>query len=212
MQLDIVSDFVCPWCYVGKRRLEKALSERPDVNVTIRWLPFQLSPDLPPEGVDRREYYASIFGAERAEQIMASMADTGAEEGIEFQTKEGAMSPNTLAAHTVMELAQSDPNADADKLAEALFHAHHVDCENIGDIDVLTRIAADCGLPAGSISACLEDPANHERVQGLIQLSAQRGISGVPFFIFDDRYGLSGAQPVDEFIATLDQVQAASAA
>ncbi len=212
LHIDIVSDYVCPWCYVGKRRLEKALQQRPDINVQIRWLPFQLSPDIPPEGVDRMEYYASIFGEKRAEQIVASMSDTGKDDGIAFQNKPGAMSPNTLLAHTLMKLAQADGDADADMFAERLFHAHHVDCENIGDVDVLSAIAADCGLSVEKIAACLVDPAARDSVHDLIHESVQRGVSGVPFFIFAERFGLSGAQPVDEFIATLDQVSSAAAA
>ena len=208
MQLDIVSDYVCPWCYVGKRRLEKALESRPDLDVQIRWRPFQLSPEIPAEGIDRREYYAGIFGEARAEQIIASMADTGKDEGIKFQTKDGAVSPNTLAAHTLMELAQNQPDANAGKFAELLFHAHHVDCENIGDAEVLTRIATECGLNADAVAECLADTSNHDNVKGLIQQSVQRGISGVPFFVFAEQYGLSGAQPVEEFLATLDKLAA----
>jgi predicted DsbA family dithiol-disulfide isomerase len=206
MQLDIVSDYVCPWCYVGKRRLEKALQQRPDLDVTVRWLPFQLSPDIPSEGIDRMEYYVSIFGEQRAKQIVASMADTGKDEAIEFQNKPGAMSPNTLRAHMLMDLAQSSENGDADLLAERLFHAHHVACDNIGDPQVLASIAAECGLDAATVAAWIDDPANQERVKASIEESAKRGVTGVPFFVFANQYGLSGAQPVDEFVATLDQL------
>jgi predicted DsbA family dithiol-disulfide isomerase len=209
VSIDVVSDFVCPWCYVGKRRLEQALQQRPELDVRIRWLPFQLSADLPPEGMDRRDYYASIFGKARAEKIMASMADTGRDDGIEFQNKPGAKSPNTLAAHVVMELVQSEPDADPQRAAERLFHAHHVDCEDIGDADVLVRVASECGLAADTVRACLEDAASSDRVRGLIRQAVERGIGGVPFFILNGRYGMSGAQPVEEFIATLDQVSAA---
>jgi predicted DsbA family dithiol-disulfide isomerase len=104
--IQIVSDVVCPWCYIGKRRLEKALAERPGLEVEITWLPFQLSPDMPREGRDRREHYESIFGEERARQISARMKETGAAEGIDFDTPPGARSPKsssrriTLGART----------------------------------------------------------------------------------------------------------------
>jgi predicted DsbA family dithiol-disulfide isomerase len=206
MELDIVSDFVCPWCYIGKRRLEKALEQRPDLDVTVRWRPFQLSPDIPAEGIDRMEYYAGIFGEQRAKQIVASMADTGKDDAIYFQNKPGAMSPNTLLAHMLMDLAQSSSNADADLLAERLFHAHHVDCENIGDPQVLERLATECGLGVETVAAWIAEPANKDRIKASIEESAQRGVTGVPFFVFANQYGLSGAQPVEEFVATLDQM------
>ncbi len=206
MQLDVVSDFVCPWCYVGKRRLEKALDSRPDLDITLRWLPFQLSPDMPEAGMDRREHYASIFGEQRAEQIMASMADTGKDEGIEFTNKPGAMSPNTLAAHVLMDYAQQAEHADAGKLAELLFHAHHVDCEDIGALDVLVRLGEEAGMSAEEVRSVCADAGRRAQVESNIQVSVSRGVTGVPFFIFADKYGMSGAQPVEEFIATFDQL------
>ena len=206
MQLEIVSDFVCPWCYVGKRRLEKALSQRPDINITVRWRPFQLSPDLPPEGISRMDYYISIFGEDRAKQIVASMSDTGKDDDINFQNKPDAVAPNTLLAHTLMELAQTTAGVDSNLLAERLFHAHHVDCLNIGDPQVLVEIVGECGLDAALVEQCVTDVAAKGRVRESIDESAKRGVSGVPFFIFADRFGLSGAQPVDEFVATLDKI------
>jgi predicted DsbA family dithiol-disulfide isomerase len=206
MQLDVVSDFVCPWCYVGKRRLEKALASRPELDISLRWLPFQLSPDMPAEGIDRREHYASIFGEQRAEQILSSMTDTGKEEGIDFANKPGAMSPNTLAAHVLMDYAQEAAHADADKLAELLFHAHHVDCADIGAPDVLVRLGEAAGLSAEEVRSACVDAQRRAKVQAAIQVSVSRGVTGVPFFIFADKYGMSGAQPVEEFIATFDQL------
>ncbi len=211
MQLDIVSDYVCPWCYVGKRRLEKALEQRLNLDINVRWLPFQLSPDLPAEGINRLEYYVSIFGEQRAEQIVASMSDTGKEDGIDFQNKPDAVSPNTLLAHTLMELAQATEGANTDLLAERLFHAHHVDCLNIGDPNVLAGIAEACGLDAAAVEGCVADAAAKGRVKETINESVKRGVTGVPFFIFDERFGLSGAQPVDEFIATLDKLASSEA-
>ncbi|MBM4220356.1 MAG: hypothetical protein FJ170_00235 [Gammaproteobacteria bacterium] len=102
IQIQIVSDFVCPWCYVGKRRLEAALASRPGINARISWLPYQLSPDMPREGRDRRAHYAAIFGPERARTIMEKMVATAAADGLVFATAPGARSPNTLAAHRLM--------------------------------------------------------------------------------------------------------------
>jgi predicted DsbA family dithiol-disulfide isomerase len=208
VSIEIVSDMVCPWCYVGKRRLEKALAERPDLDVQVTWQPFQLSPDMPREGKDRVEYYQQLFGEERAGQIMSSMKDTGVEEGIAFDTKPGARSPNTLAAHALMLMAQTEAGVDQNDVVERLFDAHHVACKDIGDLDVLVGIAADLGLDADKVREQLSSGQFEPGVQGLIQESVERGVSGVPFFIINNRFGLSGAQPAESLIAAIDQIAA----
>jgi predicted DsbA family dithiol-disulfide isomerase len=210
ISIEVVSDHVCPWCYVGKRRLDKAveqaLAKHPDLNIHVSWQPFQLSPDMPREGRDRVEYYTQLFGEERAGQIMESMKDTGAADGIAFDTKPGARSPNTLSAHVLMLWAGEKDNVDTNQLAEKLFHAHHVDCEDIGDPEVLARIASEVGMDAGEVSTKLATGEDEDRVNALIQHSVARGVSGVPFFIVNDRYGISGAQPVEELAAAIDQI------
>ncbi len=205
--VEIVSDLVCPWCYVGKRRLDKAIGERPDLDISVVWQPFQLSPDMPREGKDRLEHYSQIFGEKRAQQIMASMRDTGEEEGIAFDYKPGARSPNTLAAHALMLMAREVTEVDADELAEKLFQAHHVDCEDVGDLDVLMRIGAEVGMHEADLRSAL--PEAEQGVQALIQTSVERGVSGVPFYIINGRYGVSGAQPTGSLVAVFDQVNEA---
>lgn len=212
LTIEIVSDFVCPWCYVGKKRLEKALAQFPDVDAAIRWLPFQLSPDMPREGKLRREHYEQIFGARRGEQIMASMRDTGIEEGIEFGSQPDAMSPNTLAAHTLLHWASEDDQVDADALAEALFRAHHVDCVDLGDPDVLVALAAAAGMHADTVREKLAARADEDVVQASMRESAQRGVSGVPFYVVNQRYGISGAQPADALADMFRQILAEGAA
>lgn len=206
--IDIVSDQVCPWCYIGKRRLEKALAERPQVAAEIRWLPFQLSPDMPREGKDRAEHYASIFGAERAKAINARMADMGKAEGIGFQLKPGARSPNTLSAHVLMFWAGQTAGVDANALAEKLFAAHHVECEDLSDPAVLARIAGEVGMDAAEVRRKLDERADEEQVQALMEQARQTGVSGVPFFIFNRRYAVSGAQPPDAIVELLDKLVA----
>lgn len=206
IQVEVVSDHVCPWCYVGKRRLEAALAKRSDLDVEITWQPFQLSPDMPREGKNRLVHYRQIFGDERAEQIMHSMKDTGVAEGIAFGNSPDAVSPNTLSAHVLMLWANEDSSVDAQALAEKLFHAHHVTCENIGDHDVLVRIAAEAGMDKNDVRDKLVAGVDEDRVQALIQQSVERGISGVPFFILNGHVGLSGAQTPEAIIQALDQV------
>jgi len=211
INIEVVSDHVCPWCYVGKRRLESALAQRPELDVSVSWRPFQLSPDMPREGRKRLEHYREIFGEERAAMIMGSMKDTGVEEGIAFGSDPDAMSPNTLSAHVLMLWAREDDRIDSNELAEKLFYAHHVACENIGDHAVLARIAGEVGMDSAHVAEQLAAGVDEDRVTQMIKESAARGVSGVPFFIINDRYGLSGAQPADSFVAALDQIVAESA-
>lgn len=210
LTIEIVSDPVCPWCYIGKRRLESAIAQRPDLNIKVGWRPFQLSPDMPRSGRSRLAHYQQIFGAERAQMIIESMQDTGREEGIAFGNSPDAVSPNTLSAHVLMLWARESDGIDAHALAEKLFHAHHVACENIGDHTVLARIAGEVGMDVSEVLQNLSAGKDEGRVQQLIQESVARGVSGVPFFIINNRYGLSGAQPPDAFLAALDQIVAAS--
>lgn len=201
-----MSDPVCPWCYVGKRRLEKALAERPELDVQISWQPFQLNPDMPRAGRNRQEYYREKFGEARAEQIMASIQETGAAEGIAFGTEPGAKAPNTLSAHALMLWGGEDDTIDANALADKLFYAHHVECEDIGDHEVLVRIAAEVGFDANTIREKLSSGEDEQRVKALAQHSAERGGGGVPFFVINGRYGLSGAQPPELILQALDQI------
>ncbi len=206
VQVQIVSDLVCPWCYVGKRRLERALAARPEVRAAITWLPFQLSPDMPREGKDRQEHYATLFGADRARAIMAGMQQTAAAEGLRFATLPGARSPNTLSAHVLLYWADQAPNIDQNVVAERLFAAHHCNSEDLGDPAVLARVAGEVGMDPTTVAADLRAGKDLDRVQALVAEARQAGVSGVPFFIFDRRPAVSGAQPPEALIEVLDRL------
>jgi predicted DsbA family dithiol-disulfide isomerase len=206
ISIQIVSDLVCPWCYVGKRRLEQALAQRPAVPVEITWFPFQLSPDMPREGRDRREHYAGIFGEARSREIMDRMRATGAAEGIPFDTPPGARSPNTLSAHVLLYWASRSQDVDQNALAEKLFAAHHVRGEDIGNHHVLAGIASEVGMNAAEVLKALQAGTDEDTVQELIGQARDAGISGVPFFIVNGEHGLSGAQPPEAFLDVLDRV------
>lgn len=211
ISIQIVSDIVCPWCYIGKRRLEKALAERPGIDVEVSWFPYQLTPDMPREGKDRREHYASIFGAERAGQITARMKETGLADGIAFDTPPGARSPNTLSAHVLLYWASRSAGVDQNALMEKLFAAHHERGEDVGNPYVLAGIASEVGMNAAEVLKALQDGTDEDTVRSLIEQARQAGVSGVPFFIIDGRHGLSGAQPPEEFIRLLDELAAGDA-
>jgi predicted DsbA family dithiol-disulfide isomerase len=204
--IEMVSDFACPWCYVGKRRLEKAIEQRPDLDIALHWRPFQLNPDMPREGRNRRDYYRNKFGDERAKDLRETLNNAGAEAGLVFCDKPDAVAPNTLSAHVLMFWAAKDENIDLNALAEKIFYAHHVACENIGNIDVLMRIAGEAGMDKALVASKLAAGDDEDKVKEQIYQSAAGGVSGVPFFIINDKYGISGAQPSDTLASVFDQV------
>ena len=206
INIEIISDPVCPWCYVGKRRLEAALAQCPDLDFTVAWQPFQLNPNMPREGRNRQDYYREKFGRERAETLLDGLRQTGAEEGIAFCSDANAMAPNTLSAHVLMHWVGADDRIDANDLAEKLFYAHHVACEDIGDHTVLTRLATEVGMDADEVTARLAAREDETIVKERIANSAARGVTGVPFFILNGRYALSGAQPADILVSAIDQL------
>jgi len=207
INIEIISDFACPWCLVGKRRLENAIAQRPLLDICVKWRPFQLNPDMPRQGRNRREYYSDKFGVERAKSLRESLLAVGAEEGIVFGDEPNAIAPNTLSAHVLMYWAHNGETVDTNSLAEKLFVAHHVACENIGDIDVLARIAGEVGMNAIHLRSMLEAGDDEEAVKRQIRQSSADGISGVPFFTLNGEYGVSGAQPAETFVSAFDQIQ-----
>ncbi len=206
IEIEIISDFACPWCLIGKRRLQEAVESRPDLDFEIKWTPYQLNPTMPREGKNRREYYQNKFGESGTKNLRTMLSDAGADSGINFCDKPEAMAPNTLSAHLLMEIAEQNESIDMDVLSEKLFIAHHVDCENIGDIQVLLRIAQESGMQATDIREKLSSLEDESRVSEIIQQSQKRGISGVPTFIFNNKYAVSGAQTAENLSQTFDQI------
>jgi predicted DsbA family dithiol-disulfide isomerase len=190
--IEIASDVICPWCYIGKRRLEKALeSLKGEVDVRIEWLPFQLNPDMPAQGVARADYRRAKFGSvEKGRALDARVAQEGAGEGIDFAFDRMQRTPNTIAAHKLIDLAQSQGRAGP--VVDALFRAYFEEAKDIGDAEVLAGIAKAAGVenwPSGVNATQVAE--QEERVRDL-------GISGVPTFIFDKKSGLSGAYPPEQ--------------
>lgn len=211
LNIDIVSDVVCPWCYIGKRHVEQAISKwqekHPNAAVNVRWHPFQLNPDLPLEGTDRKGYLEAKFGGpQRAKEIYARVSAAGRNAGLELNFDGILKQPNTLAAHALIAYAQAaNDGAHADAVAERLFKAYFVDGKFIGDVEVLAAIAADCGLDADAARAILTERATLDQIAAQDANVRQQGITGVPFFIFNQKVALSGAQPPDVLLDAMEK-------
>ncbi len=201
--IDIVSDVVCPWCFIGKRHLEAALAQF-EAPVSIRWLPYFLNPDTPPGGEPYRPFLERKFGgAEALADVWARVREAGSKVGIAFAFEKIELRANTLAAHRLIHRLQQD--GDAGELVERLFHAGFCEGRFIGDPAVLAEIAAACGGDRGEKLAWLQSDAEAEAVMAQEARLRQLGISGVPFFIFNGRIAVSGAQPPEVLLDALRQ-------
>jgi predicted DsbA family dithiol-disulfide isomerase len=206
INIEMVYDFACPWCYVGKRRLNEAIEQRPDLDVVVNWKPFQLNPDMPRAGRNRREYYRSKFGEAGAKRVWQSLRAVGEQERISFCDTPEAMAPNTLSAHVLMFWAAQEDAIDAEALGEKLYYAHHVACENIGDHEVLARIAGEVGMDEIRVMSKLATGEDEAKVQAHIQQAVARGVSSVPSFVMNDQYDVSGAQSAESLVRLFDQI------
>jgi predicted DsbA family dithiol-disulfide isomerase len=192
LTIDIVSDVVCPWCYIGKRNLEAALATSPEADVAIHWRPYQLDPTIPPEGIARRTYLERKFGS-RVDEIYARVASAGRDVGLDFAFARIERSPNTLDAHRLIRWAQSTGKQDA--IVERLFRAFFLEGRDVGDPAVLLEMASDAGMEGEVVQRLLDGEADKDAVREEIATAQRLGVTGVPFFIFAGRFGLPGAQP-----------------
>lgn len=209
LTIAVVSDVICPWCYLGKRRLERALAEL-DQPAEIQWLPYELNPDMPPEGMERASYREQKFGAARAAQFDAQLTALGQEEGVPFAFERQARTPNTRRAHQLIAFAASEGKADA--VVEGLFKAYFEDGRDIGSEETLSEVAAEAGLDRGVALAAIRDEGLRAYVADLEGQAASLGIQGVPFFIVDQSWALSGAQPAEQWIAAIRERSGAAGA
>lgn len=192
--IDVVSDAVCPWCCIGKRNLEAALADLPELDVEVRWRPYQLDATIPPEGIDRKAYLQRKFGA-RVDEIYNRVKEAGATAGIPFAFEDIERSPNTLDAHRLIRWAASAGAQDA--IVERLFRDFFIEGKDIGDREVLLAAARDCGLDPAIVADLLAGEADKESVREEIASAQHIGVTGVPFFILDGKFALPGAQPPD---------------
>jgi predicted DsbA family dithiol-disulfide isomerase len=204
MQIDIVSDTVCPWCFIGKRRIARAIAMRPEMTFDVHWRPYRLDPTIPPEGVDRRAYLKAKFGdSPRSAEMGEIIRKEGTGEGIAFHFDRIERSPNTLDSHRVIRWAASA--GVQDDLVERMFDAYFVHGRNIGDRAVLAEIAAGAGMDSNLVADLLDKGADQDIVEKEDLLAHEMGISGVPTFIFENRYMISGAREPEILVRIIDK-------
>jgi predicted DsbA family dithiol-disulfide isomerase len=203
MHIDIVLDLICPWCFIGKRRLERALALRPDLAVTRSWRAFQLNPGMPTDGLARELYLSAKSSSSRsARRSQASISAAGRGEGIDFVFDRIRRTPNTLQAHRLIRLAAVEDRAD--QVVEALFQAHFCDGLDIGDIETLTTIGARAGLDQAETHDYLTGETGVDEVLSDERRARQLGIHAVPCFILERGYAISGAQEPEMFLPLFD--------
>ena len=207
LTIAVFSDVICPWCYLGKRRLESALDRLGlRETTTITWLPFELNPAMPPEGMARMDYREQKFGLAKAVQLDAQMTALGEAEGVAFAFGRMTRTPSTRRAHKL--IAHATRMGNADPVVEALFRAYFEEARDIGDTDVLAEIATAAGLEREAAFAAMEDELLDSQVADLEAEASQSGISGVPFFIIDGKWAISGAQGPEQWVEALNDLRA----
>lgn len=203
MHIDIVLDVICPWCFIGKRRLERALALRPDLTVTRSWRAFQLNPGMPAEGFPRELYVPAKSSSSRSgKRSQANVRAAGRGEGIEFAFDRIRRTPNTLQAHRLIHL--SAIHGQADQAVEALFQAYFLDGLDIGDIEILTTIGARAGLDQAETHNYLTGETGVDEVLSEERRARELGIHAVPCFVLERGYAISGAQEPEMFLPLFD--------
>ena len=206
LTVDVISDVICPWCYIGKRRLEKAIAAQQH-EVRVRWLPFQLNPTMPKEGISRRDYRTKKFGSwERSQELDAKVVAVGKEEGIQFAFDQIERTPNTLDAHRLIWLADKEGVQDA--VVEALFRAYFTEGKNISNRQALIDVVAESGLDRSKAEGVLIRGERVEAIREAEELSRRFRVEGVPFFIVNGKITLGGAQPPEAFLEAFGQANA----
>jgi len=196
MDIEIFSDLICPWCFIGKRRLDRALETIDSSDIRIQWRPFQLYPDLPVDGVDREAFYKARFGPDAdARKAGARIAEEAADIGIALDYSKISRVPNTLLGHRLVAFFDGDPRQHA--LLDAMFTAYFTEGRNLGDPNVLAEIAAHFGADPTDVRARLDSDELVREIRGQVQGAYNAGLTGVPCFVLGGRFGITGAQPVD---------------
>ena len=206
MQIDVISDTVCPWCFIGKRRLARAMALRPNIIFDVKWRPYQLDPTVPKGGHDRQAYMRAKFGDDpmKIVEMHKLIAAEGEKEGIAFDFAAIARRPNSLDSHRLIRWAEAA--GVQDDVVERLFIAYFENGEDIGDIRVLADIADMCGMDAVDVAQMLEGDDDLALVQREDQIAHEMGVTGVPSMIFGNKLAVSGAREAELLASVIDRV------
>ena len=203
MQLEIIFDTVCPWCYIGKRRLERALEKRPNLDVKISWRPFLLNPDMPPNGIDRTAYLIKKFGSEaRVRRVYGAIGEAGHSVEIPFAFDRIRRTPNSISSHRLVRFAQR--YIDPSPLVERLFKDYFITGNDIGDTDLLVEIGVEHGLERAPLTHYLKSDEDVDRIYEENARAHRLGINGVPAFAAEGHMIISGAQEPEVLVRVLD--------
>ncbi|AJE47257.1 DsbA family oxidoreductase [Celeribacter indicus] len=203
--LDIFHDPICPWCYIGKARLDRALEARPDHPFAIQWHPFQLNPDMPPEGMDRRRYLEAKFGgAERARTAYAPLVEILVKEQPKADLAAITRTPNTLDAHRLIHWAGIEGRQTP--MVAALYRAYFQEGRDIGDSEVLCELAAQVEMDPEAVRRLLASGADREEIGRRDAHARERGVNAVPLYIVGNRHAVEGAQPTDLWLRVIDEL------
>lgn len=206
IKLDIMSDPICPWCYIGKTYLDRALEANGDHPFTIEWHPFQLNPDMPEGGMDRREYLETKFGGkEGAVRAYAPVVEHAEKAGLKIDFEGMKRTPNTVNAHRLIHWAGIEGKQNA--AVSALFKAYFVEARDIGDIDVLSDIADDIGMDAAVVRRLMQSDSDVEEIKARDAHSRKMGINSVPTFIVGGRHAVPGAQPPELWGKVIEELR-----
>jgi len=211
VKLDILSDPICPWCYIGKANLDRALERRADHPFEIEWHPFQLNPDMPEGGMDRRDYLETKFGGkEQAVQVYAKIAEAAEAAGVEIDFAAIKRTPNTLNAHRLIHWAGIEGRQTP--VVAAMFRAYFKEGRDIGDVDVLADLADTAGMDAAVVRKLLATDSDLEDIRARDTWARERGVTGVPTFIVAQQHAVPGAQPAELWAQVMDDIAAQDAA
>jgi len=209
--LDIISDPICPWCYIGKAKLDRALEGMPDHPFDIRWRPFRLNPEMPPEGMDRRSYLEAKFGGkEKAKQVYDQIAEAAATAGLEIDFSRIDRTPSTVDAHRLIRWARTE--GAQGRVVDALFRAYFEDGLDISDRGVLLDIAEASELDRGVVATLLESDADRKEVVEEDEAAREIGVGGVPTFLVGGKYVIQGAQEPDLWMRVIEEIRGLQAA
>jgi predicted DsbA family dithiol-disulfide isomerase len=208
IDVDFIADLACPWCYVGLVRLDGARAIRPQLIIRLRWWPFLLNPQMPPEGMDRASYLRAKFGGDaNARQIYSRIVEAGREDGIAFAFERMKRTPNTVLAQRLVLNAESQSRGE--DLIRVLFRALFEDGRDIGDRATLIELAGGAGLDPAAAEAFLAGPDQAGEIMAAHQRAARLGVRGVPVFVVDREHAIAGAQPAEVLAGLLDAAAAA---